>query len=312
MPGRGRKPHNPFERRTEVWRQIGLGSEIDRAEAQRAWSGAIVLCLLIGGVLFLFSRRRDLFPGFGTPVRIATVVVLVALGWALARSLGRGIAPALFRRLEPGTAGTLGFLLRLLTVVAMIFVALRIAGLDAQTLAVGGALTAVVLGLAAQQTVGNLFAGMVLLSTRPFRVGERVRLVGGVLAGQLEGIVGSLGLFYTTFVKGADRILVPNSVLLQVAVIPLREPERVEMRARFPAAVTPAEIQHRLTDAINVPVRHPPDIRLEELEGDEVVVTITATPLRSNDGAELAAEVLGALREPDGSDGPGSGNGTGR
>lgn len=310
MFGRGRKPRNPFERRTEVWRQIGLGSEIDRAQAQRARGGAIVLCLLIAGVLFLFSRRRDLFPGLGTPVRVVTVIALVGLGWALARSLGRGLAPALFRRLEPGTAGTLGFLIRLLTVVTMIFVALRIAGLDAETLAVGGALTAVVLGLAAQQTVGNLFAGMVLLSTRPFRVGERVRLVGGMLAGELEGIVGSLGLFYTTLVRGADRILVPNSVLLQIAVIPLREPERVEMRARFPAAVTPAEIQRRLGDAISVPVRHPPDIRLEELDRDEVVVSITATPLRSSEGAELAAEVLAAVRETDG--GGSAGNGAGQ
>jgi small-conductance mechanosensitive channel len=189
-------------------------------------------------------------------------------------------------------------------------VALRIAGLDAQTLAVGGALTAVVLGLAAQQTVGNLFAGLVLLSTRPFRVGERIRLVGGVLAGQLEGIVGSLGLFYTTLVKGADRILVPNGVLLQLAVIPIREPERVEMRARFPAAVTPADIQRRMTEAISVPVRHPPDIRLEELDRDEVVVTITATPLRSSEGAELAAQVLASVRETD-SGGP-AGNGSRR
>ena len=71
-------------------------------------------------------------------------------------------------------------------------VALRIAGLRTSTLAVGGAFTAVVLGLAAQQTLSNLFAGLVLLSAHPFRVGERVRLVGGALAGSQEGIVSSL------------------------------------------------------------------------------------------------------------------------
>ena len=49
--------------------------------------------------------------------------------------------------------------------------ALRLAGLKPETLAVGGAITAVILGLAAQQTVGNLIAGTVLLSARPFRVG---------------------------------------------------------------------------------------------------------------------------------------------
>lgn len=296
MFGRQRRPRNPFETRTEVWRQVGLVGEIDRAQAQRARGGAVVLVGLIALVLILFSNRRDLFPGLGTPVRIVTVAALVVLGWGLARSLGRGVAPALFRRLDPATAGTVGFLLRLLTIVAMFAIALRIAGLDTGTLAVGGAFTAVVLGLAAQQTLGNLFAGLVLLSTRPFRMGERVRLQGGMLAGQIEGIVGSLGLFYTTLVSGADRIMVPNSVLLQIAIVPLREPERVELRARFQARTTPAQVQEQLSRSVSVATRYPPDVTLEELDGDEVVVRIAATPQAPADGARLAAEVLEAVR----------------
>ena len=120
------------------------------------------------------------------------------LGWALARSLATGAAPALMRRLDPATAGTVGFFLRLVTLLISAIVALRVAGLDAGSLAVGGAFTAVILGLAAQQTLGNLFAGLVLLSVRPFRVGDRVRLRGGLWPGRIEGIAGSLGLFYTT------------------------------------------------------------------------------------------------------------------
>ena len=46
-------------------------------------------------------------------------------------------------------------------------------------------MTAVVAGLAAQQTLANVIAGTVLLSARPFRVGERVRLQGGGLAGSV-------------------------------------------------------------------------------------------------------------------------------
>jgi small-conductance mechanosensitive channel len=292
-----RRPSTYFESRTDEWRQVGLGAEIDRAQAQRARGGVVVILLLIAAVLVVFNQRGELFPGAGTEVRIATVAALVILGWALARLLGRGIAPALFRRMDPGTAGTTGFLIRLLTIVIMVAVALRIAGLNANTLAVGGAFTAVVLGLAAQQTLGNLFAGLVLLSTRPFRVGERVRLTGGALAGSIEGVVSSLGLFYTTFISGAERTLVPNSVLLQLAVVPLREPERVELRARFDATMTPGEVQRRIADAISVPTRYPPHIELEELDRDEVVVRIVATPERPADGAQLAGEILAAVRE---------------
>jgi small conductance mechanosensitive channel len=289
-----------FESRTEQWRQVGLGSEIDRQQEQRARGGMIVFGGAIALVLILFSQRSTLFPGLGTPVRIATVAALVVLGWGLARTLGRGLAPPLYRRLEPGTAGILGFLIRLLTIAAMLVVALRIAGLDAGTLAAGGAFTAVILGLAAQQTLGNIFAGLVLLTTRPFRVGERIRITGGITAGSIEGIVSSLGLFYVTLISGADRTMIPNSSMLQLAVSPLREPERVELRARFDATTNPAEVQARLREGVTVPLRYPPDITLEELDRDEVVVQIAATPQSPADGAQLAGEILAAVREDGG------------
>jgi small conductance mechanosensitive channel len=294
------RTRTPFESRTEVWREVGLGSEIDTASARRGRGGAVVAVLLIAAVLIAFSERKTLFPGYGQEARIATVILLILLGWALARSLGRGFAPMLYRRLEPGTAGTIGFLLRLMTIVIATIVALRIAGLQSGTLAVGGGFTAVVVGLAAQQVLGNMLAGLVLITNRPFRVGERVRLQGGGLAGQTEGVVGQLGLFYTTLVSGADRIMVPNGVLLQCAVTPMREPERVEFRARFGAHTSPREVQHMIENAITVPLRYPPHIAVEELERDEVIVRIVTTPMNPRDGATLAEEVLTGLRSSNG------------
>jgi small-conductance mechanosensitive channel len=298
--GRFRRARTAFESRTEVWRQVGLEAQVDRRDAKRARGNVVILAALFAGVLIVFTNRGTLFPGLGTYVRVGTVAALIILGWWMARSLGKGLAPALFRRMDPGTAGIVGFLIRLATIVLVTVVALRIAGLHASTLAVGGAFTAVIVGLAAQQTLGNLFAGLVLLSTRPFRVGERVRLVGGALAGSLEGIVSSLGLFYTDMVSGADRIMVPNSMLLNVAVIPLREPERVELRARFSSEKTPQGVQELLANSITVPTRYSPHVELEELDRDELVVRIVVTPMRPADGSKLASEVLQAVRNTNG------------
>jgi small-conductance mechanosensitive channel len=178
----------------------------------------------------------------------------------------------------------------------VVVLALRIAGVTASTLAVGGAFTAVLVGLAAQQAMGGIFAGIVLQSTRPFRVGERVRLVGGALAGSLEGTVSSLGLFYTTLTQGADRLLVPNNVLLGLVVVPLREPDKVDVRVRFPSEASPQRVERRLLQAITVPTRYPPSVALEEIDADSVVLRVNATPLRPEDGAQLAEEVLDALR----------------
>lgn len=248
---------------------------------------------LLAGVLLVYRSREGLFGSeWDTPVSIITAVVLVILGWAFARDVGRAIGPDLFRRMDPGTAGTVGFVLRLVTIVIFTVVALRIAGIRPQTLAVGGAFTAVVVGLAAQQTLGNLIAGTVLLSASPFRVGERVRLQAGGLAGMVEGVVSSLGLLYTTLARGEDRIMIPNSVVLSAAIVPLKEPAAVDLRARVQRTIRPTEVQRMLQDGITVPLRGRPDIGLEELDGDEIVVRVRATPEYPDDGARLADEML--------------------
>jgi len=288
-----------FESRTEAWHQVGLGSQIDRVDARRARREAFVLLLVIVGVIVVFAERDTLLPDAGKPLRYVTAFVLALLGWALARTIARALAPVLMRRLEPGTAGTAGFVIRLVTIVAVVIAALAIAGVKPETLAVGGAFTAVVLGLAAQQTLAHVFAGLVLLSTRPFRVGDRIKLRGGSMAGEVEGIVGSLGLFYTTLISGGDRTMIPNNIIMQLAVIPINEPERVELRAKFDATVTPQRLQRMLEKAVTVPLRNPPQVQLEELDGDEITVLIIAAPLNPADGPRLSTDVLTAVRDSD-------------
>jgi small conductance mechanosensitive channel len=218
-----------FETRSQAWSEAGLLPQVSPGAVRRARWEALLLVPLFVGVVVLYENRRSLLGlsahGKGqlawleTPVDFVTVAVLVMLGWAIARDVGRAFGPALFRRMDPAAAGTVGFVIRLVTVAVALVVALGIIGVEQRALALGGAFTAVILGLAAQQTLGNMFAGTVLLSARPFRVGDRVRLQGGPLAGQIEGTVSSLGLLYTTFATEEGAIMVPNSVVLNVAVL---------------------------------------------------------------------------------------------
>jgi small-conductance mechanosensitive channel len=285
-----------LQTKSHSWREVGLARQLSARAVRRARIKSIVLLPLLAGVLIAYHYREEVF-GVDMPARILTVVALISLGWQFARDIGRAFGPTLFRRLDPGTAGTVGFLIRLVTILVSFLVALRIAGLQPGTLAVGGAFTAVVVGLAAQQTLGNLIAGTVLLSARPFRVGERVRLQGGGIAGTIEGVVSSLGLLYTTFSSGDDAIMVPNSVVLSVAIVPLKEPAGVDLRARLRPGVTPVDVQEILDEKLQTPVRDRPRITLEELDGDEVVVRIAATPEHATDGPKLASEVLAAVAE---------------
>lgn len=296
QPRRPRLPRELFETRSHAWQSLGLGEELRPRFSKRRLTGLLLALVLLAGTLVVYYHRREIVPGYSHWVRGGTVVVLIVVGSLATHWLSSGLSPRLYRRLDPATAGTAGFAIRLLTMAAVVILALRIAGVRPGTLAVGGAFTAVLIGLAAQQSLGGIFAGIVLQSTRPFRVGERVRLVGGALAGSLEGTVSSLGLFYTTLSQGADRLMVPNSVLLSLVVVPLREPDKVDVRVRFPAEASPKQIEERLLRTIDVPTRTKPSVSLEELDADGVLFRVTATPLRAEDGSRLADEVLEALR----------------
>jgi small conductance mechanosensitive channel len=292
----GRRAQELIHAHGLAWFDAGIARRLSSRAAKRARIHLLVMLPMVAGVLVIYRHRDQLLGrGWDTPVRIVTALALVALGWEVAADIGRALAPTLLHRLDPGTAGSVGFLLRLLTMLVAVVVALQIANLDPRTLAVGGAFTAVFIGLAAQQTIGHLIAGIVLITARPFRVGERVRLQGGGLAGSVEGVVSSLGLLYTTLARGDDPILIPNSVVLNLAVEPLREPPGIDLRARLRPGVTPMHLQELLQENITTPLRGPPRITLEELDGDEVVVRISATPQRVSDGPRLASEVLAAV-----------------
>ncbi len=314
MPRRSKSPRGKrdlylermFETRSEAWEEAGLSIEVDEREVSRSQRQAVLfVALLIGvdvGYRILYGAPHHRWKilgkslrGFETPITIVAVVAVVALGWGLAVAIGKFVGPTFMRRMDPATAGTFGFMIRLVTMAIALAVALSVAGVTLQTLAVGGAFTAVIVGLAAQQTLGNVIAGMVLLSARPFRVGERVRFQAGAVGGSVEGIVSSLGLLYTVLTRGADQIMIPNNVVLAAAVVPLKEPDQVDVRVRLNSGVRPSQVQAILDNEVAIPTRSRPTVLLEELDGADVVVRIQATPEIADEGAKLADEIIAAL-----------------
>src|ERR1700750_1218592 len=150
-PGkRPKMPRELFETRTHAWQSLGLGEEIEtRSVSKGSLVGLILTILALIATLVVYSHRRQIAPGYGEWFRVGTVIVLVLVGSAAVHWFSRSLSPRLYRRLDPATAGTAGFVFRLLAMLTVVVVALRIAGVQASTLAVGGAFTAVLLRRAA-------------------------------------------------------------------------------------------------------------------------------------------------------------------
>lgn len=130
-------------------------------------------------------------------------------------------------------AGVLRYVLVLAGVFAVITFSLAIAKIDVKQLLVSGAVLGVLLGIAAQQSLANLFAGLVLLFARPFRVGDHVRFRAGALSGQIEGTVIDISLTYVRLETEEGQVLLPNSQALAAAVLLLTD-ERPAEHADMP------------------------------------------------------------------------------
>lgn len=93
-------------------------------------------------------------------------------------------------------------------------------GVPIGRLLVSGAITGVVVGIAAQQPLGNAFAGLVLLFSRPFVVGEYITLRSGALGGQYDGEVTAITLMYTRLSTDDGPVSLPNLGVLNSATGP--------------------------------------------------------------------------------------------
>jgi small conductance mechanosensitive channel len=307
-----------FETRSDAWEAAGLSVGFNESVVRRARWEALVLFPLFVAILVFWGHHWEIlshisyvkdhiytfrhghrhrsrnYGTWTTVLLIITMIALILVGWKLAGGLGKLAGPTFLRRMDPATAGTVGFVVRIVVVIIILFALLSVAGTSIKTLALGGGFTAVVVGLAAQQTLGNAFAGIVLLSARPFRVGERVRLQAGAMGGQIDGVVSSLGLLYTTLTQGPEKWMVPNNLVLAAVVVPLKEPDSVDVKVRLSNGVRPSQVQAILDHEIGTPTSSK-GVMLEEVDGDDVVVRVQATPQLADDGARLADEIMAAL-----------------
>jgi small conductance mechanosensitive channel len=83
--------------------------------------------------------------------------------------------------------------------------------------------------------------------------------------------------------------------VLAAVVVPLREPDGVDVRVRLTSGVTPSQVQAILDQEISIPTRSGSSVNLEEVDGGDVVVRVQATPAVPDEGAKLADEIMLAL-----------------
>ena len=150
------------------------------------------------------STLIDLGIKFGPKVVVA--ILILTAGFYAGRWIGRVLDRWLDKlRLEPPIRLLLVRLARLVVLGLFLIMALQNLGVDLLPLLAGLSVAGAGIALAMQGVLGNLAAGLTIIFTRPFRVGEYVSMVG------VEGEVEAIDLF-TTRLSHPDRsvVVVPN------------------------------------------------------------------------------------------------------
>jgi small-conductance mechanosensitive channel len=211
-------------------------------------TGVLAIAALIAGMNLGGVHRQDMYRYLA----IGLTVAFVILGASAIRSASRDIQALSQTRVGPSAGSILGYVATTVGYLVLVFGLLALLNVNPASLLVGGALIGAIVGLAAQQTLGNYFAGLVLLLARPYVPGERITIHNGGMGGEFTGTVVDAGVMYTVIMTDVGEVKLPNSGVLASAIGPPTEEEAVEPEADEAAAAA-ADEQARPTQAPPTP-----------------------------------------------------------
>lgn len=208
--------------------------------APRHWffgvsAGVVALAALVAGSAWGQVHAKALDPrviawASAAALAVFGILAITVLSSCLGRLVTHRSLPSAGGAVRVGSAGA-GY-------VVVLFGVLAVLDVSVEKLLVGAGLAGVVLGIAATQSLGNVFAGLVIIFARPFAVGDHVRIRSGSLGGIFDGWVLEMSLTYTTMRLEDGHWKIPNGALLAAGVAQLPRGSAVPPLPQVPTAAT--------------------------------------------------------------------------
>ena len=212
---------------------------------------------------------------FGYLTKAGLLILAAAFGTYAIRSG----TEAIFRHFDPQARIIWRNLTSWTLYVVMVLVIATSAGWNNLSgLVVGGAVIGIIVGAAAQSSLGNFFAGLVLMLVRPYRIGATIRLRSSVVGGvEYEGMVVDQNALYTTLRTATGEVLrLPNAAVMTSALIIGRPPLQAAIDLDLPAHTPLGPLREALDRGLDL---HPS------------VVTVTPVKLDLGDPGKLSCRV---------------------
>lgn len=165
----------------------------------------------LGHVEFWISLIKEpLLAGVEFIPRLFVAIVFLAFFWLIYRAIRRLILGSLSKaNVDPSIRDMLGHLIKWTIMGFGLVIAFNQIGIQITALLTGVSIVGLAMGLAAQETLANFIAGIVIFWDKPFRIGDTIEIEGAC------GIVQRVTFRSTRMLDGDGQIIVlPNTFVL--------------------------------------------------------------------------------------------------
>jgi small-conductance mechanosensitive channel len=213
---------------------------------------ALAVLLVLLGVQSSLVDLVKQHNASAVPLAQIGVMLLVALPGVYAIRQGRDL---IFKGLDPQAAVTTRNLVSYVLYVLLAILVAQAVGVNLSGFLVGGAILGVVVAAAAQASLGNFFAGLVLMVGRPYRIGAAVRLRSNQVGGaEYEGTVVDMNALYTKLRTASGELLhLPNSAVVSSAMVVGRPPLQARIEAELPPGTALEPLRVTLEERLELP-----------------------------------------------------------
>ena len=245
---------------------VGVGRLIARLLLEwilLAVIGALIYVLYINIVFYIIPVEwKSVLMAYDSVVRS---IIIVTIGAVLVWDTGRRISDYI-SKYDRVRGTVLKFVLDTILIVAiLIALAVTFEKFGLSVAAFSGTAVGIIVGLAAQQTLSNVIAGIVIIMTGRYKPGDRVTIVNwryGIirvmyphegLPNGFTGVIRNISLMFTEVVSDNGWIYtVPNYVMLDALLIHRETApfKRVRARIDLPSSIDPWIFEERIKDAL--------------------------------------------------------------
>ena len=226
----------------------------------------IVIVIIIFAAVILLERFVHLPPSYSKYI-YAVVIGLVV--YVIVKTITRVIETFLDKRIGRAEAKPIAMIVMIIGYFIILLAVLAALGINVSSVILSAALFGAVIGLATQTILSNIFAGLILVFTKPFKVDDYVTInawqfgkayptiapkyfsVDRFEAAGYSGVVENITLNYTKIhLEGENTVTIPNGVLMQASFTVIKGSQCIQVRFEVPKTIRFDDLRGKLISVI--------------------------------------------------------------